>query len=417
MECVLFLNRNTFISGTDQTLTAVNGAICGCILIFNLLAIWGILRTKLKKKPLTATKKLLLILFGCCILVGLVLLPYQIYMVQRGENCSNVIGHTFTANFLTLVLIHLIVLMVMERHVLIVHRKKHRKDYSGRQLRLYVAIAVIVAAVWSIVQALLNNQSKKQSRLAVFFIVQVTYVIVLLLFVVANTLKISKMVSIVSRQTSSLNLHNKRTERRLSKTVILIAVIFVLCLIPLIVAMIYFAHHLLDNDLDTDKTSSRLLLSRQVLVWCTIPLFVSCFLASVVFVALDRKIRTLCSRDSSLNISSQHPRKLSQQSRVQYKQQQKINLSFSGDNIENNNNRTKLADIGRRNSIGGLKLSDTPGRKISKESSFKDMQKKVSVVSATMEIRNGALVLKQEEKRIRKISRQATVNQCYEENE
>ena len=462
MECVLFLDTNTFTSNsTRRTLTALNGAICGCIVIFNLLAVWGIVRTKLKKKPLTATRKLLLILFIFCVMAGVVLLPFQIYMIQRGTGCPNMIGHVFTTNFFILLLNHMIVLLVMERHVLIVHRRKHRKDYSGRQLRLYVTIAVIIAVVSSLVQALLNNQSKDQRTLAVFYIVEVTYIIILLLFVMVNTLKIAKMVSVVSRQTSSLNLHNKSTERRLSKAVILIAVIFVLCQIPLIFGMIYLAHHHLGGDnKDVDggdgsnlrtslqlvqhghkNRSEQLLLSRQIFVWCILPFFASCFLASIVYMAFDRKIRMFYSHNNKSNSSQPQLRKLSQQkiynnnNNKQNKPlspQQKV---MSKDNklspfnsfdivdggIDNNNT---LTSIGRINSGSSMTTTKTPGRKISepsrkisKTASFKDMKKKVSVASATMEIRNGVLVLKQDEKRSRKISKQATINPCYDDKE
>ena len=89
--------------------------------------------------------------------------------------------------------------------------------------------------------------------------------------------------------------------------------------------------------------------------------------------------------------------------------------------IDNNNT---LTSIGRINSGSSMTTTKTPGRKISepsrkisKTASFKDMKKKVSVASATMEIRNGVLVLKQDEKRSRKISKQATINPCYDDNE
>ena len=348
------------------------------------------------------------------------------------------------------------------------NNRKHRKEFADRQLRLYIAVAIIVSAMWSIVQALLNAADKsrdRRGRMAIFLIVQVVYIILLILFLGVTSVRIYRMVAIVSRQTSSLNLHNKRTERRLSMALIVITKIWILCLIPRVFASANLAQHFIENDIKRDVSASedgnsrddggnhnnreaenRLLRSRQIAVWCTVPLFVSCVLAPIVFMYFDSKIRSLFSRDTqtSKTFGSKPLRKISQQIPIttQNKKQQmkkgkqmKNNLSYVNslddyDELDNNNsviarNTRKLADTGRTFSTdsngagGGGKISVERTRKISKTASFKDMTKKVSVASATMEIRNGVLVLKQDEKRVRKISKQqtvfsASVNECFD---
>ena len=128
MDCVIFIDSNTFptTNGSDQKriLTAVNGALCCATFIFNMIAIWGILTTKMSKKPLSATKKLLVVFFAtCAFLTALVMLPVHINTIQNGQGCPNNIGQAFINNFIELLLLHILAVLLIERHILIVHRR------------------------------------------------------------------------------------------------------------------------------------------------------------------------------------------------------------------------------------------------------------------------------------------------------
>ena len=424
-RCIEFFKDELFERKTKNVITVIFAVLCLLIVIFNLVVISGVLRAKLSKKPLTVTRKLLLILFIAQLVSAIILLPYQMIMINRAGNCGGRAGFSFVYNFMVIFLLNVVVILGLERQVLIIHRKKHRKDFSHRRIRLYAFIAIAVTLAWSIAHALVTNQNNKK-KLAAFYMAQTVYILLLLIFIFITTLKISHRVQL-SKRNFSLNIHNKRTERKLTKAIIVISNLLAISYIPIIFSMVFISHHF-----HTDGKIDR---SLELVIWCGLSVFLNHAISPIVYLILDKKARSYYSRDSTRSNQSlrkkslQHQRKISQQQQRKISQQSNfgsVNFIPSRNSMAGPIRQMSTESSGSKTSEGGRRMVkqisfDTGGRKFSEggrknTASYKDMKKKVSVVSTTMEVKNGQLVLKDAEKKSRKISRQQHVNMSYQED-
>eukprot|EP00111_Clytia_hemisphaerica_P015504 TCONS_00045779-protein len=190
--------------------------------------------------------------------------------------------------------------------------------------------------------------------------------------------------------------------------------------------MIFISHHFY-TDGKIDK-------SLELVIWCGLSIFINHVISPIVYFILDSKTRSNYSRDSTRSnqslrktslqhqrISQQHHRKISQQSNFST-----VNFIPSRNSMAGPIRQISTDSSGSKTSEGGRRMVkqisfDTGGRKFSEggrknTASYKDMKKKVSVVSTTMEVKNGQLVLKNAEKKSRKISRQQNGNMSYQED-
>jgi len=357
-NCIDFFHQSVFDEGERQSLTITFSILCFFIVPSNILVVYGLYKTKIDKKRLTVSRKLILALMFVQALIGLILVPFQIYMVQGGADCSLNAAHAFLRSFFFILCANIMVIVCTERHVLITHRKKHRKDYSVSQTRFYFGVSLVVSTTWGVAYALLVNQTD-YGKLATYYVALAVYAGLLLLFVLMTGLKILNRVKLSSK-TSSLSLHNKRSERKLSITIFIMATLMVVCYAPMVVSMIIAASWLYGKEDPKESFKTQ--------VMCNIPVYINFTLLPIIYFMFDHKIRSLY-------------------------------------------NTRLVSDLNSNSALSFPK----PPRKMSKANSFSDMKNNVSAESATCEIKGGVLVVKQVERKNRKLSRQVNVNVAFEE--
>ena len=208
-------------------LTAVYALLMVLIIVPNAFVAREICKHKRIRRPLTASKMILISLVITQILFALIVLPFNIYIVrtlEEPEKRKQISSRGFFSIFFLVFCLNATILVSAERNQLITDRKMHKCKYSVSRTRWKIALVFVVSAIWGIIHAVFLNQ-KNKNKLAALYTALALYIIFVLLTAVYLSLQILRKVAL-SMRNSTLSLHNKKNERRLSRTITLMAAEF-----------------------------------------------------------------------------------------------------------------------------------------------------------------------------------------------
>lgn len=332
-----------------MTLMVLYGILSGFIVISNIILIIGIIKTR-TSKAMTNTNKMFIFLSCVDLLTATLLLPYQIYMIEITPNmtCIDTAVRTFFSSFLPILSGETIVLIAAERYFLIGHKLMHRLHFSPQRLLIYVFVTVAISGGWGLAYCFVSQQTDMRQS-AIIFIGMAVYEGVLLIMGLVFNIKILRTV-VNARRNSTLSRSNKKTERKLSRTIAIICAILTLCYIPSVVGLANASYYIHTNN--RAEVASAMMTLYYTFLLATL----NSGLNSAVYVVRNDKIKTyLCGGQKDYDYKNQHNK----------------SMTSTG-----------------KNSIALKKIS------IASVTSTKEKHRRISAASATLEIKNGVLVPK-----------------------
>lgn len=301
------------VNGSNgETLTVLYGILIALIFFVNIILI--IMLVKTKGKLFTNTSKLFIFLACINLLTACVLLPYKIYMIKISSKatCTDVGFLSFFGTLIPTLLSETTALVVTDRYYLITHKLMHRTYFSSHRFIVYLILMVSASSCWGVAHYYISQQTDSR-KIAYFFISFIIYILILIVICIVFNVKILQTV-VKALRNSTLSRSNKRTERRLSRTVTVISTILVICYIPFIIGLTN-ASSILHRTTNIAEISSALM----TVQWTLLFVYLNSVLNSCAYLLRSHNIRRFIlpclhkrniSEKSSLNTSIR-PKKVS----------------------------------------------------------------------------------------------------------
>lgn len=362
------------------TLMVLYGILSAFITSTNVTLVIGIVRTK--TKAMSNTNKLFIFLACVNLLTALLLLPYQIYMIEitPDTSCIDAGVRAFFVSFLPLLSGAVITLIATERYFLIAYKLMHRKYFSAQRLALYVVLLISMSACWGLAYCFISQDINNLKEISIVFMGLAANEGVLLILALVFNIKILQTV-VKARRNFTLSRCNKKTERKLSRTISIICVTLAVCYLPSVVGLANASYYTDKNSIDKVKEAI------MTFHWTFLLAYLNSGLNSLIYLVRNEKIkRYLC---GTKDHNSNHNKSVSGGNSSPLKK-----LSVAS-NASNNIAMRKVSTLSNAS-----KHATTPLKKkisiasISSISSTKQKQQLVNAASSTMEIRNGVLVPK-----------------------
>ena len=285
-KCVTTFRKDT-VGGSHQiTLTTIYAANMVAIIIFNMLLVVGICKTR-KKKKFTNSNKLFLILCTSDLLAGIVLMPLQIYFINLVPNmeCMHTAIRAFWNAFPVVLSGTNILVITLDRYLMMVKNEFYHKWFSTKRLLVAVVmIEVTISLAWAL-WYVFTTQSLDRKNAAAFFIGLSCYQLCLLSCVVILNIMMVRHVK-HSRKDTTLTNHD-RAENILSRTVSLISLTLILCYIPGTIATGTAGFYALHSK---DRESIRKV--TVALIYCFLPTQINSSVNAIIYLSRNTRIKS-----------------------------------------------------------------------------------------------------------------------------
>ena len=286
-KCITTFREDT-VGGSHQIiLTTIYAANMLAIIIFNLMLIVGICKTRKKNKKFTNSNKLFLILCTSDLLAGVVLMPLQIYFINLIPNveCMHTAVRAFWSAFPVVFSGTNILVITLGRYLMMVQNEFYHKRFSKKRLLVtIVVIEVTISLAWAF-WYVFTTQSLDRENAAAFYIGMSCYQLCFLSFVVILNIMMVQHVK-HSRKNTTLTNHD-RAENILSRTVSLISLTLILCYIPGTVATGTAGFYSLYSK---DRESVRKV--TVALIYCFLPTQINSSVNAIIYLSRNTRIKS-----------------------------------------------------------------------------------------------------------------------------
>lgn len=219
------------------------------------------------KKKLTLFDGLFLFLSAVDLLIGVVVLPLEVYLAQKGgpPTCTEVVLKVLLNVFASTMSGLIISLITNDRFLLIVKKPFYNKFMTNMNVIFIIAILAIISMVWSFFAAYVSYESWDYG-VVLFFL---SYSIFATSFVLEVTLVNAALYSYLSKipiiKEENIDAHIEQNRRRVSNTIIIISAVLVIAYTPICIGYLVVSASSLINKTPITQTS------KYILVWISIP--------------------------------------------------------------------------------------------------------------------------------------------------
>ena len=283
-KCVTHFREDTVGGVKGTLLITIYTFNMVTILLFNILLIIGICKTR-KKNRFTNSNKLFLCLCASDLFTGGVLMPIQIYSIHATPNltCLETCVRAFWSSFPLLLSGNIILMISVDRYFMMSATKFHKRYFHGSLLLVYLFVGIAVSLGWAL-GYVYTIKSLHMEEHTIFYISLSIYELIILIAVVVFNVKMLNNVKSMQKQTT---LTHGGAERVLSKTITLISIALVISYIPSVIGLSVSGFYIkYSSNRETLKTIV------IVLIWSLVPTQINSSLNALIYLLRNSRIRT-----------------------------------------------------------------------------------------------------------------------------
>ena len=263
-------------------LTVLYSCLIPLIICANLLLIIGII--KIKRNKFTSCEILFLILFLSDLIIGVVQLPFLIYLLWKTNDltCFEAQLRAFSTSFPIIMSGTLLCAISIDRYINIVFNQYYKRIVTKKSLPVSIIfiILIIISLTWVLFETLNQNEAYIKTLakgyivatgyFSVSIVVGVTFYIALLRYVQRETKTFSRCQPVYSN---------------LTKTIIMIILLMIVAYLPLIITLGIIAYEFINS---TDKSFIQ---EKENVRLTMIPCQVNAVLNSVIYLTRSSRMK------------------------------------------------------------------------------------------------------------------------------
>ena len=300
-ECTELMSTD-ITSGTNGTILIVVYILAMIfIIVSNAMFIFGLWRTK--KKRLFSTQLIFLVISCSDMMLGVVFIPFQLYFIVNIPDvlCRLSIARAFWSTFPMTFSGCLIMFLTFDRYSVVskTTTSLSRSSINDKMVIVYIIFSLLASLGWSTWHIVITRMARRDpistnQRLAIFFISIATFEFVVLgVSLVYNVLILRAVKKSNERSTISTALKRK-SEHRLSNTILLIGSALILTYSPSV-----FATYVIGIILQQVERSQLLekrdlvIQATRALIWSLILTLINSGLNATIFISRNSRIKKM----------------------------------------------------------------------------------------------------------------------------
>lgn len=274
---------NNSLEDANNVLMAIIYAFGFVFILFsNILMIVGLLKTN---KQLSISKKLFLSLSVSDLLTGMLTVPIQLFMVMNGteSDCALVAAQAFVNAFFPSLSMLILVVISLFRYAIITNNTKAAKFTTPAAVKFIFVLQILFSIAYAIWYTYVS-QTLDHVHHAVFLIFTSAYVVIVVTgMIVLNVrllfyIKTTGRTSTVRFQQNIAQYHSKVT-----KTILIITIVVILCYLPLMIIFATMGIFLLDKNSFSEYY-------HYMIPWSHLPLVYNSGMNSIVYISRNERI-------------------------------------------------------------------------------------------------------------------------------
>ena len=263
-------------------LTVLYSCLIPLIICANLLLIIGII--KIKRNKFTSCEILFLILFLSDLIIGVVQLPFLIYLLWKTSDltCFEAQLRAFSTSFPIIMSGTLLCAISIDRYINIVFNQYYKRIVTKKSLPVSIIfiILIIISLTWVLFETLNQNEADIKT-LAKGYIVATGYFSVSIVVGVAFYIALLRY---VQRETKTFS-RCQPVYSNLTKTIIMIILLMIVAYLPLIITLGIIAYEFINS---TDKSFIQ---EKENVRLTMIPCQVNAVLNSVIYLTRSSRMK------------------------------------------------------------------------------------------------------------------------------
>ena len=279
--CILMI---TVADHTNDTiLTIIYSFISLFTVISNATLMVGLSKIN---QQLTRCDRMFILLSSCDIMVGLIQMPYQIYLIHQIGivTCIQVGIKTMLSISLSMTSGLITFMITNDRFLLITRNEFHKRFLNSKSTVFIVIVMVMIALGWSATGVYVSIVGEQFTKV-VYFLTYGCFCGILLLEAIVINILLCKHISKVSKCPVIQNCRsNAGCTRSVSKTILIISVVLVIAYSAISCSFVFGSSRSL---IKTTAPESH----HQFLIWIILPVNLNAGLNSVIFMWRKKKFR------------------------------------------------------------------------------------------------------------------------------
>ena len=235
-------------------LTVLYSCLIPLIICANLLLVIGIIKEKRHK--FTSCQILFLMLFLSDLIIGVVQLPFLIYLLWKTSNltCFEAQLRAFSTSFPIIMSGTLLCVISVDRYINVVCNKYYKRIVTKKSLPVAIIFTILISLTWAIFEALNQNEVDRKARRK-GFVAMCAYSLAALVICVTFNVALLRN---VKAQRKSFSRH-QILESRLTKTIVMIILLMIAAYLPLLITVNIAVNTSFTGKSGTQKAANALL--------------------------------------------------------------------------------------------------------------------------------------------------------------
>ena len=297
-QCTELLNKEITGGSNGTALIIVYIVAMVFIVTSNTMFIFGLWRTKTRK--LLSTQLIFLIISCSDLLAGLVFVPFQLYFIVHipDVSCDLSIARAFWSTFPITFSGCLIMFLTIDRYSVVSKTTTHlRRASENENLVIVFIVSSLVASLgWSAWHCALtfttpSDMYENNQRLGAFFVSIAVFELIVLGVALIYNLRILRAVKKNNEQSTVSNEMKRKSEQKLSKTILIIGTSLILTYSPSVLATCTIGVTLLQIERSQLREKRALIVQiTKVLLWALILTLINSGLNATIFITRNSRI-------------------------------------------------------------------------------------------------------------------------------
>ena len=261
-------------------LTVLYSCLIPLIICANLLLIIGII--KVKRNKFTSSQILFLMLFLSDLIIGVVQLPFLIYLLWKTSDltCFEAQLRTFCTSFPIIMSGTLLCAISVDRYISVVSNQYYKRIVTKKSFQVAIAFMILISLTWALFETLYQGKVDVKTK-AKGYIVVTTY------FVASTVVGVAFNIALLRNvKTTRKNFRRQQIlELRLTKTIVMITLFMIAAYLPLMATL-----NIAANGFTSSKDKSFTRKSANVL-FSTIPCQINAVFNSIIYLSRSSRMK------------------------------------------------------------------------------------------------------------------------------
>ena len=269
-------------AGNDVMFTSLYSLLAIFIIVSNITLMVVLFKINTK---LTRFDWLFLLLSTSDLMVGLILMPLQIYLIHKNDSITcievgvKIIVNCFTATFSGLITC----LIANDRYIFMTKKKFHKQHMTSRNMMAIISVLFIICVAWAIVGLQISTQGSDSTK-SLYFLCFSFFEGFILIEVVTVNIRLYLFLERV-KKTSHDNINSRcRYRSRVNRTILIISTFIVIAYTPSILGFLIGSSKSLVNNSVYSSSSN------WIVPWILLPTFLNAGINSTIFMSRNNKV-------------------------------------------------------------------------------------------------------------------------------